>query len=84
MRSPPLLHPSIQVALGRFRVRRPLLWIKWMLWTTHLFSLGNFAPDTEQPNDQWTAYWLPWSKSKGGKGNQTRKPWHYDKVGTQG
>ena len=34
--------PRLQVALGRFRVRRPLLWIKWMLWTTHMFSLGKF------------------------------------------
>jgi hypothetical protein len=68
-----------QVALGRFRVRRPLLWIKWMLWTTHLFSLGKFSPETEHTKDLWSVYWAPWSKGKQ-KGNQTKKPWHYDKV----
>jgi hypothetical protein len=51
-----------------------------MLWTTHLFSLGKFSPESAHTNDLWSSYWAPWSKGKGGKSSQTKKPWHYDKV----
>jgi hypothetical protein len=78
-----LCPPFSQVALGRFRVRRPLLWIKWMLWTSHLFSLGKFSSEVDHGKDLWTTYWAPWAKGKGGKSSQTKKPWHYDKVSIQ-